>query len=98
MANRIHGLSVPTCIIYNFNTPAYNMSAGRVAQVPENLLTVFRVLKVKEGEYSRVVSNVLLDQTSPERLLLVEVCPCQCGVALSLSTAVSKCSVKIPDW
>jgi len=42
-------------------------------QVPEDLPTVFRVLKVKEMPYAHVIRNVLLDWTSAERLLLVKV-------------------------
>ena len=60
-------------VIYNFDTPPYNLAATRTPQVPEELTTVFRVLNVKDFEYKEVVRNVLLDQTSAERLLLVQV-------------------------
>ena len=73
MAQRIRGLSVPPHIIYSYSIPPYNLANSNVRQVPEELLTVFRVLKVKEVEYSHVIRNALLDQTSAERLLLVEV-------------------------
>ena len=73
MAQRIRGLAIPSMIIYNYNTASYNLAASRTPQVPENLETVFRVLRVKDCEYKDVIRNVLLDQTSAERLLLVEV-------------------------
>ena len=42
-------------------------------QVPEDLPTVFRVLKVKDMPHAHVIRNMLLDWTSAERLLLVDV-------------------------
>lgn len=44
-------------------------------QVPEDLPTVFRVLKVKDMPHAHVIRNMLLDWTSAERLLLVDVRP-----------------------
>lgn len=73
MAQRIRGLAVPPMVIYNYDTSPYNLAASRTPQVPEGLKTVFRVLNVKDCEHKDVIRNVLLDQTSAERLLLVEV-------------------------
>ena len=94
MAQRIRGLAIPPMVIYNYNTPPYNLAASRTAQVPENLETVFRVLRVKDCEFKDVIRNVLLDQTSAERLLLVEV-TCQPFRKLVTNTEmrVSTCQI-----
>ena len=73
MVQRISGMTVPNMIIYDYNIAPYNLSNSRTPQVPENLITAFGVLNIKDMEYAHVVRNVLLDQTSAERLLLVEV-------------------------
>ena len=56
--------------------------------MPDDLPTVFRVLKVKDVPNAHVIRNMLLDWTSAERLLLVDVRPsplCSHNIAL-LST------------
>lgn len=73
LAQSVSRFSVPAMTIYDFSHKAYDLSRSRQAQVPEALMTVLRVLKVKEGEHAHIIRNVLVDTCSAERLLLVEV-------------------------
>ena len=60
---------------WHWSTPIRVYRDVNYLQVPEDLPTVFRVLKVRDVPHAHVIRNMLLDWTSAERLLLVDVRP-----------------------
>ena len=46
---------------------------SKTPPVPDHLLTVYKVLQFRQFEYRHVVSNIVMDQASAERVLLVDV-------------------------
>lgn len=63
-------------IIYNFESPPLDLAAGSRQLVPDEYLTVLKVLKFPEDQLqARPLRNALIDHTHAERILLVEVCP-----------------------
>ena len=81
-------------IIYSHDHAAYDFSRSQTPQVPEDLPTVYRMLKFQEFEHVHTVSNVVLDMTAAERILLVNVSTLRClhfaTIILSNSSVVTQ--------
>lgn len=73
IAQSIPGYRMPGVVLYSYDHCAYDLRNSRVPQVPEDQLTVFRMLKIHSTDYQHVISNVLVDSTSAERIVLVNV-------------------------
>ena len=90
LCQSVPGLRIPQILLYSFNHAAYNLSKSKTPPVPDHLLTVYKVLQFRQFEYTHVVSNIVMDQASAERVLLVEVSlpPFTCWPAMHCCTAL----------